>query len=91
MAIKNKYHIPIYGLAYKDDPKKTETFLKELGNPYSAIGNDNTGEVAMDFGVYGTPETFIIDKKGTIVYRHVGVLDQEIFEKEFLPIIQQLG
>lgn len=91
MTIKNNYQIPIYGIAYKDNPQKTQSFLAELGNPYSVIGNDSSGEVAMDFGVYGTPETFIIDKNGTIVYRHVGVIDQRVWETELLPVIQQLG
>lgn len=90
MEIKNHYHIPIYGITYKDDPKKTQSVLNEWGNPYSRLGNDASGEVAMDFGVYGTPETFIIDKKGNIAYRHVGAINQEIWENELLPVIQRL-
>lgn len=91
MKIKKKYPTLIYGLAYKDDPQSIQAYLKERGNPYSRIGHDSRGEVAMDFGVYGTPETFILDKKGIIVYRHVGALSEELWEKELLPIIQKLS
>jgi cytochrome c biogenesis protein CcmG/thiol:disulfide interchange protein DsbE len=91
MAIKNNYHIPIYGIAYKDEAKNIQTFLNEYGNPYTRLGNDSNGAVAMDFGVYGTPETFVIDKKGTIVYRHVGVISQQVWEEELLPLIKRLS
>lgn len=90
MEIKKKYNIPIYSIAYKDSPQNSQAYLKALGNPYSIIGNDSSGEVAMDFGVYGTPETFIVDKQGTIVYRHVGVIDQQVWENELLPVIKRL-
>jgi cytochrome c biogenesis protein CcmG, thiol:disulfide interchange protein DsbE len=89
MEIKNRYHIPIYGIDYKDDPVKTKTFLSELGNPYTVLGNDSTGDVAMDFGVYGTPETFIVDKQGMIIYRHVGVINRQVWEDELLPVIKR--
>lgn len=91
MEIKNRYQIPIYGLVYKDNPKKIQAFLNEFGNPYSRLGNDSRGEVAMDFGVYGTPETFVIDKKGIIVYRHVGLINQRVWETELLPVIKRLS
>ncbi len=91
MEIKNAKAVAIYGIAYKDNPKNTEHFLALLGNPYSRLGNDESGEVAMEFGVYGTPETFIIDKKGLIVYRHVGVIDRQVWENELLPRIQRLA
>ncbi len=90
MEIKKNYPISIYGIVYKDEPQSIQTFLHELGNPYSRLGNDSRGEVAMDFGVYGTPETFVIDKKGTIVYRHVGVINQQVWETELWPVIKQL-
>jgi cytochrome c biogenesis protein CcmG/thiol:disulfide interchange protein DsbE len=91
MKIKKQYPNLIYGLAYKDDPQMIQIFLKEQGNPYSRIGNDSRGDVAMDFGVYGTPETFILDKKGVIVYRHVGALSEQLWEEELLPLIQKLS
>lgn len=90
MAIMNQYQIPIYGIAYKDTPKNIKAFLAVNGNPYTAIGNDNRGEVAMELGVYGTPETFIVDKKGVIVHRHVGIISEQVWEDELLPIIKEL-
>ncbi len=88
MEIKNKYSIPIDGLVYKDKPQHIQGFLAEFGNPYDKIGDDAEGEVAMDFGVYGTPETFLLDQEGRIVYRHVGALNEEIWERGILPLIK---
>jgi len=82
--------VPIYGLNYKDKTDKATRWLSEWGNPYQAIGEDKEGKVAIDLGVYGAPETFLIDKKGIIRYRHVGILDEEAWETEFLPLIQKL-
>ena len=82
--------IPLYGLNYKDDKNNALNWLEEWGNPYQAIGEDKRGQVAIDLGVYGAPETFLIDKKGIIRYRHVGILDEKVWAKEFLPIIKQL-
>ncbi|CDZ78920.1 Cytochrome c biogenesis protein CcmG [Legionella massiliensis] len=82
--------VPIYGLNYKDDTDNAARWLNEWGNPYQAIGEDKEGKVAIDLGVYGAPETFLIDKKGIIRYRHVGILDEETWKTEFLPRIQQL-
>lgn len=74
--------VPIVGLNYKDNPLQAKAWLKRWGNPYQVIGQDLEGKVAMDFGVYGTPETFVIDQDGRIVYRHAGVLTQALWEKE---------
>ncbi|MCP0914671.1 MULTISPECIES: DsbE family thiol:disulfide interchange protein [Legionella] len=82
--------IPIYGLNYKDNKEHAAQWLTEWGNPYKQIGNDTTGKVGMDLGVYGTPETFLIDKKGIIRYRYAGILDAEIWQREFLPRIAEL-
>ncbi len=64
--------IPLYGLNYKDNPKDVAAFLRELGDPYAKIGNDDKGRVGIDFGVYGVPETYVISGDGRIVYKHVG-------------------
>jgi cytochrome c biogenesis protein CcmG, thiol:disulfide interchange protein DsbE len=64
--------VPLYGLNYKDRPADVAHFLGELGDPFTAIGADASGRVAIDWGVYGVPETFVIDDKGRIVHRHVG-------------------
>lgn len=82
--------IPIYGLNYKDKADDALHWLAQWGNPYKAIMQDREGKVAIDLGVYGAPETFVIDKKGIIRYRHAGVVTQEIWLKEIAPMIKQL-
>ncbi|MBA2711293.1 MAG: DsbE family thiol:disulfide interchange protein [Tatlockia sp.] len=82
--------VPIYGLNYKDKTENASRWLNEWGNPYQAIGEDKEGKAAIDLGVYGAPETFLIDKEGIIRYRHVGSLNEAIWEKEFLPQIKKL-
>ena len=77
--------IPIYGLNYKDNRNDALKWLHEWGNPFRMIGADRAGKVGIDLGVYGAPETFLIDAQGVIRQRHVGVLDQQSWEKEFLP------
>lgn len=81
--------VNIYGLNYKDDPNDAKTWLYQLGNPYVAIGADQVGKVAIDLGVYGAPETFLIDPQGIIRYRHVGILTPTIWQIEFLPRMQE--
>ena len=73
--------IRVIGINYKDDPIKTIQWLKKLGNPYSDIPMDRTGAIAIDWGVYGIPETFIISSKGIIKYRHVGPVTKKIYNK----------
>ncbi|STX28394.1 cytochrome c biogenesis protein CcmG, thiol-disulfide interchange protein DsbE [Legionella beliardensis] len=82
--------VPIFGLNYKDNPENAKKWLAEWGNPYKKIGTDTGGKVAIDLGVYGAPETFLIDKQGKIRFRHVGVLDEKVWMDEFLPRIEQL-
>ncbi|WP_454784080.1 DsbE family thiol:disulfide interchange protein [Legionella sp. WA2024007413] len=82
--------IPIYGLNYKDKANDALRWLEQWGNPYKLIIQDQDGKVAIDLGVYGAPETFVVDKKGVIRYRHAGVLTQEVWLKEVLPLIKQL-
>lgn len=82
--------VTIYGLNYKDQREDALQWLSEWGNPYQLIGQDKHGKVAIDLGVYGAPETFVIDKKGIIRYRHVGILNQETWSQVILPLIQNL-
>jgi cytochrome c biogenesis protein CcmG, thiol:disulfide interchange protein DsbE len=77
--------VPMYGLNYKDDPDNARQWLKTWGNPYLLSGRDTEGRVAIDLGVYGTPETFLVDAKGVIRYRHVGALNQAVWERVVLP------
>ncbi len=82
--------VSIYGLNYKDEPSNAIQWLKQWGNPYKNIISDSQGTVAIDLGVYGAPETFIIDKKGIIRYRHAGIMNQELWLKEMLPLMKGL-
>jgi len=81
----------VYGLNYKDSPKDALKWLADLGDPYDAHGADTKGRVAIDFGVYGIPETFIIDAIGTIRYKYVGPLTLEKLDTEILPLIRKLS
>ncbi len=82
--------MPIYGINYKDNRHDALKWLSEWGNPYQMIGVDTSGRVAIDLGVYGAPETFLIDKEGTIRYRHAGALSAAVWQQAFVPRIQQL-
>ena len=77
----NKKGIKVIGINYKDDSKKTIEWLKNLGNPYSDVLIDKNGRVAIDWGVYGIPETFIVNPSGIIKYRHVGPITNKIYKK----------
>ena len=73
--------VRVIGINYKDDKKKTIKWLKTLGNPYSDIPLDGKGIIAIDWGVYGIPETFVVNSKGIIKYRHVGPITKKIYKK----------
>ena len=77
----NKKGIKVIGINYKDNSKKTVKWLKDLGNPYSDVLIDKNGRVAIDWGVYGIPETFIVNPSGIIKYRHVGPITNKIYKK----------
>jgi cytochrome c biogenesis protein CcmG/thiol:disulfide interchange protein DsbE len=79
----------ITGINYKDQPQAAQAFLKNFGNPYSRIGVDQTGRAAIEWGVYGVPETFIVDGKGVIVYKHVGPLNLDVLNKEIGPVLMK--
>jgi cytochrome c biogenesis protein CcmG/thiol:disulfide interchange protein DsbE len=82
--------IPIYGVNYKDKPEDAKRFLAQLGNPFVAIGADKDGKLAIDLGVYGYPETFIVDANGIIRYRHAGPINKPDWEQTLLPIVKKL-
>jgi cytochrome c biogenesis protein CcmG, thiol:disulfide interchange protein DsbE len=83
--------VPIYGLNYKDRPEDALGWLSELGDPYLLSAADLDGRVAIDYGVYGAPESYIIDKSGTIRMKHVGPVMPEVWEKKILPLVQELN
>ena len=74
--------VPIYGLNYKDESDKARQWLSELGDPYRLNIADRDGTVGLDLGVYGAPETYVLGPDGVIVHRHVGVLDEAVFERD---------
>ena len=81
---------PIYGLVYKDTVAKAKAVLVRAGNPYLANAFDENGHVGMEWGVTGTPETFIIDKQGIVRYKHVGQLTEDVIQHKIKPLIQAL-
>ena len=83
--------VPIYGLNYKDDEAKARAWLAQLGDPYQLNIVDVEGTVGLDLGVYGAPETYVIDGDGTIVHRHVGILDKSTFHADFLTWFPSFG
>jgi cytochrome c biogenesis protein CcmG/thiol:disulfide interchange protein DsbE len=85
---KDNPQIQLIGLAYKDNPKNTERWLKKNGDPYSEVLVDSNGTVAIDYGVYGVPETFIIDSDGIIRYKNVGPIQPSFFEDHLDPILK---
>ncbi len=82
--------VPIYGLNYKDERSDAIEWLGKLGNPYRAIAADRDGRVGIDWGVYGVPETFVIDQKGVIRYKHIGPLDAGALRDTVLPLVEKL-
>ncbi len=80
----------IYGLNYKDRTEDALQWLAQWGNPYQLVVQDRDGKVAIDLGVYGAPETFVIDTQGVIRYRHAGILNQELWQKKIKPLMQRL-
>jgi cytochrome c biogenesis protein CcmG/thiol:disulfide interchange protein DsbE len=83
--------VDIYGLNWKDDRVGALTWLRELGDPYVANAFDPVGRTAIDLGVYGAPETFVIDKKGIIRYKHAGPLSMPLLQEKILPLVAQLN
>ncbi len=91
MRLARNPKVRIFGLNYKDRPEDARTWLKELGNPYHRIGVDRDGRIAIDWGVYGVPETFIIDAEGRIRYKHVGPIMPSDLDDIIVPIIERLS
>ncbi|MGR3759677.1 DsbE family thiol:disulfide interchange protein [Roseobacteraceae bacterium NS-SX3] len=80
--------IPVYGVNYKDRVDNAAAFLEELGDPYAAIGRDEKGRMALDWGLYGVPETYVIDGEGKIVLRFAGPVTQRVIENTLRPAIE---
>ena len=82
--------VPLYGLNYKDEAGAAREWLQRLGNPYTASLVDADGRVGIDYGVYGVPETFVIDQHGVVRYRQVGPVTREVLEQKLIPLIERL-
>jgi len=89
LALAGDTRFALSGLNYKDQPEDARGFLGELGNPFGAIGVDPAGRAAIEWGVYGVPETFVIGKDGTILFKHVGPLTEESVRTELMPLIER--
>jgi len=89
MQLAARGDVRLVGLNYKDAPDNARRFLGTLGNPFAAIGADRTGRVAIDWGVYGVPETFIVDGAGRIAFKHVGPLAPGDIEAVIVPALQR--
>lgn len=81
--------VTIYGVNYKDKPDNAVGFLEELGNPYAAMGADEKGRMALDWGLYGVPETYVIDGQGEIVLRFAGPITESVLENKIRPAIEE--
>lgn len=85
LQIKQEARVPIIGIDWKDQDEDALTWLAQLGNPYERVGTDHEGRVAIDWGVYGAPESFLINPSGTVVYKHIGAMTSQVWQREFLP------
>ncbi len=83
--------VPLYGLNYKDKPTDAIAWLGRYGNPYTATLSDLQGKVGIDWGVYGVPETFVIDKQGVVRFKHIGPLTPQVLRERILPLVKELN
>ncbi|MGE0333883.1 MAG: DsbE family thiol:disulfide interchange protein [Gammaproteobacteria bacterium] len=90
MRLEAEGVVPIHGLNYKDRPQDAARWLDTLGDPYTRTGADRDGRVAIDWGVYGVPETFVVSNDGRIAYKHVGAVTPEVLRTTILPLIETL-
>jgi cytochrome c biogenesis protein CcmG/thiol:disulfide interchange protein DsbE len=82
--------VPLHGINYKDKPDDAARWLNTMGDPYTRTGADLNGRVAIDWGVYGVPETFVVSADGRIAYKHIGAVTQEVLDKTILPLVERL-
>ena len=91
MRIANQGGVALYGVNYKDDRQQALAWLSTHGDPYTASGMDPEGATGIDFGVYGLPETFVLDAQGRIAYKHIGPLTEKAWNEQMLPVLQRLS
>ena len=85
LSIARTSGVPIIGLDWKDDRAEATAYLAQLGNPYSEVATDMDGRVAIDWGVYGAPETFLVAADGTVVAKHIGAMSMTVWQQKFVP------
>lgn len=90
MAFASKHPTTIIGLNYKDTPNEAKAWLTALGNPYTFVVQDTNGQAGIDWGVYGVPETFVIDQQGIIRHKFTGPLTQQHINEELIPLLKKL-
>jgi len=90
MQVAKAGEVPIYGMDYKDQRDEALAWLRRWGNPYPLVAVDDSGRVGINYGVYGVPETYVIDKAGMIRYKQIGPVDQDTLEKKILPLVKEL-
>ncbi|HTT43165.1 MAG TPA: DsbE family thiol:disulfide interchange protein [Steroidobacteraceae bacterium] len=88
LRVKQAGLVPLIGLDWKDDEQQAQAWLSQLGNPYETVIVDRSGRAAIDWGVYGAPETFLVSPAGVVVYKHVGALTEDTWAREILPRVQ---
>lgn len=91
LEIARRGQVPLVGLNWKDDGGAAQRWLQELGNPYVAVAADEEGRAAIDWGVYGAPETFLVDARGTVIFKHIAPMTLEIWERDFVPLLARAG
>ena len=82
--------VPIYGMDYKDRREEALAWLNEWGNPYPVVAMDEAGRAGINYGVYGVPETYVIDKAGVIRYKQIGPLREDVLQGKILPLVREL-
>lgn len=90
MELSRQNLVPIYGMDYKDKREDGEAWLRKHGNPYALVVSDAEGRVGIDYGVYGVPETYVIDKQGVIQYKQIGAVTPKILDEKILPLVKEL-
>jgi cytochrome c biogenesis protein CcmG/thiol:disulfide interchange protein DsbE len=91
VSLARDRQVPVYGLNYKDTREEALAWLQRFGDPYRAIAFDPDGRTGIDYGVYGVPETYVIDTGGVIRYKHVGPLNADVLNDTIIPLIERLG
>lgn len=87
LEISRRHTVPIIGLNWKDQRERAQNWLQQLGNPYQAVAFDGDGRTAIEWGVYGAPETYLVDAQGRVVYKFISPITEQVWEREFLPRI----